>query len=477
MDIAQTGLQKQPFHEFGRPAVFVPYHSQLTAHHFLRAVLKDDRGVGVFYGPKLSGKTTIINEFVGGLPEDVPVAVVDAARSKTLELLTSMLLQFDPGPSFDSVDNCWYALRVYLAEKARTGITPLLVLENINVMYPSALYALCKLAELKFKGRYVMRMILTSDRAPYSVMHSPKMAPIAKRSIAAFELGPMTPTELPIYIRAKLRAGGCDSPETLFRDETVERLYASSGGWPGRVDALARQAIWRARELPIAAELIDPPAEGTPDKTTTPAAPEPIEPPVLRDSVSAPPKTEPADARVAAANEAAEPPILREAAHPPVEREPDNARLTAVAEPMDDPGIQKLFLTLNRKTLQEINISQSKVLIGRSGLCDVSIDSRFVSKCHAILIRTEAALHLLDLNSKNGTFVNSKRIQSHVLRHDDVISIGNHGIKLICPAYKARPVIEGQDLSETAAMRTLPELRRLRDEGEDDATIVEAGKN
>ncbi|MGI9233938.1 MAG: AAA family ATPase, partial [Woeseiaceae bacterium] len=179
MDIAQTELQRQPFHPWGRPVAFVPYHAQLAAYHFLRAVMKDDRGVGVFFGPKSSGKTTIVNEFVGGLPEDTPVAVIDAARSKTLELLTSILVQFDPGPSFDSVESCWYALRVYLADKARNGETPLLVFENINQMYPSALYALCKLAELQIQGRYVVRMILMSDEAPFAVMHAPTMAAVA----------------------------------------------------------------------------------------------------------------------------------------------------------------------------------------------------------------------------------------------------------------------------------------------------------
>lgn len=474
MDIAQTGLQRPPFHEFGRPVVFVPYHSQLAAHYFLRAVLKDSRGVGVFYGPKSSGKSTIVNEFVHDLPDDVSVAVIDASRSKTLELLTSILLQFDPGPSFDSVDNCWYALRVFLAEKARTGHTPLLVFENINKMYPSALYALCKLAELKYRGRYVVQMILTSDRAPFSIMHAPKMAPLAKRSTAAFELGPMTSEEVSTYVYAKLRAGGCDTPGTLFPDETLERLHAASGGWPGRVDALARQAIQRAPALPITPELIELPDEGAPEKKPEPAITGPVEPPVLRETVPPPAPPEPDSASLLAAIEDAEPPTLRDAVYRPAKREPEDVRLTAVSEPVEDPGIQKLFLTLNRKTLQEIDISQPKVLIGRSGLCDVSIDSRFVGKCHAILIRTEDALHLVDLNSKNGTFVNSKRIQSHVLRNDDVISVGNHGIKLICPAYKSRPVVEEQDLAETAAMRTLPELRRLREENADDDAVGEA---
>ena len=415
MDIAQTGLQHQPFHTRGDPVFFVPYHSQLAAYHFLLMILKDDRGVGLFYGPDAAGKMCVVREVRCDIPVDIPVAVVDAARLKTLDLLRAIMAQFDPGPSFESIDDHWYALRIFLAEKTRTGRTPLLVLENINRMYPSALYTLNKLAELQMDGRYLLRIILVSNKAPFAIVHSPSMSAVAKRSISAFEMGPMTAKEALTYIHAKLRASGCDDPNQLFPLDVVNELHAASGGWPGKLDELAMQAIERAEEWPITREHLSPP-----DAETEPE-PEP------------------------------EPPIL-----------------TPVSEPVEHPGIQKLFLTLNRETLQEINLTEPKVLIGRSELCDISIESRFVSKHHALLVRTDEALHLLDLNSTNGTFVNSERIESKVLRHDDVISVGNHGIKLICPAYRTRPVLEEADLAETSVMKTLADMRELKSDANEE---------
>ena len=172
MDTAQTGLQHQPFHTDGDPVFFVPYRSQLAAYHFLQMILKDDRGVGLFYGPASAGKMCVVRELRRDLPAGVPVAVVDAARLKTLDLLRAIMTQFDPGPSFESIDDHWYALRIFLAEKTRTGRTPLLVLENINRMYPSSLYTLNKLAELQMDGRYLIRIILISDKAPFAIVHS-----------------------------------------------------------------------------------------------------------------------------------------------------------------------------------------------------------------------------------------------------------------------------------------------------------------
>ena len=278
MDIAQTGLQHQPFHPSGKPLFFVPYHAQLAAYHFLQTIVKDDRGIGVFYGPDSAGKSCIVHELLYNMPADTPVAVVDAARLKTLGLLVEIMEQLDPGPSFHSVDDYWYALRIFLAEKTRTGKTPLLVLENFNKMYPSALYTLNKLADLQVQGRYVLRMILMSDTAPFSILHAPSMASVARRSISAFEMGPMTAKETSTYIHSKLRASGCDDPHQLFPADVIAELHALSGGWPGKLDELAIQAIERAQKWPIALEHVRPPvAETMHERAPLVAVNEPVE--------------------------------------------------------------------------------------------------------------------------------------------------------------------------------------------------------
>jgi type II secretory pathway predicted ATPase ExeA len=374
-------------------------------------VLDDNRGIGVLFGPELSGKKTIALQFIRNLSPDISVAMIDGTRLNTIDLLKAILAEFDFTVPLDSVDHYWNALRVILSEKTRTTQAPLLILENLNKMYPSALYALCKLAELNVRGQYEVRMILMSDKAPFAVLHAPSMTAIAKRSISAFELGPMTLRESSKYLYTKLRASGSDDPDEILPVDIRNELHTTTGGWPGKLDSLAMQAIERAEEWPIRRAHLHPPTT----ETTT-----------------------------------------------------DGPLLTAVVEHSDNPEIQKLFLTLNGKTLEEIELADSKVLIGRSELCDVSIDSRFVSKHHALLVRTDDALHLLDLNSTNGTFVNSQRIQDKLLRHEDVVSIGNHGIKLICPAYRARPVTKEPDLAETTTMKTLEDLRRSRDQASED---------
>ena len=106
-------------------------------------------------------------------------------------------------------------------------------------------------------------------------------------------------------------------------------------------------------------------------------------------------------------------------------------------------------------------MEKPRALIGRTEHNDVSINSRFVSRHHALLVRHGAATFLMDLNSTNGTFVNSKRVSNHVLMHDDIITLGHHRIKFHDPCATSQSVLDSADFADTAIMKTLEDMRNL----------------
>ena len=68
-------------------------------------------------------------------------------------------------------------------------------------------------------------------------------------------------------------------------------------------------------------------------------------------------------------------------------------------------------------------------VIGRSKSCDVSISLSTVSRNHAVLTRyDDGSWTITDANSRDGTYVNGKRVTICALRNGDTISIG--GVKL-----------------------------------------------
>ena len=90
----------------------------------------------------------------------------------------------------------------------------------------------------------------------------------------------------------------------------------------------------------------------------------------------------------------------------------------------------------NRPVLSSFLLSQNKTVIGRdAAACDVCLDSslqtRMVSKVHAIIHRTKNVLtgnfelYIVDCNSTNGTYVNGARVAKSVsLSDNDIVTFG-----------------------------------------------------
>lgn len=374
------------------PRTFVHYQSQQDALKFLGRILRDERGVALLHGRKLAGKSVVVNQLVRKFQNDMAIAVVDGTRLNTTDFLSRILEQFGYNVSLDSTDEMLNMVNMFVVQQTRARQAPVLVIENINDMFPSALGALCKLASLRVNRRFALRLVLVSNRNIGRVIDSPSMTSIANRVIGIFELGPMTSTEAARYIYAKMQSVGVERPDDIFSVEACEKLHLISGGWPGDTDELVISTIQQVDQFPVRLDdIVDPDA------------------PVVVDS-------------------------------------------------------PKFIITLSGESPREIRLTEKRALIGRSSLSDIVVVDQFVSSQHALLIRNESAVVLVDLKSRNGTFVNSRRVQSKVLLHDDIVSLGDHRMKVVYAEGHSMPELEDLDLADTARMKNIADARRAREQ-------------
>ena len=132
--------------------------------------------------------------------------------------------------------------------------------------------------------------------------------------------------------------------------------------------------------------------------------------------------------------------------------------------PTDEP---KLQLFCNDEIHQELSLRGSRVLIGRSEDNDVSIPSRYVSRHQILLVRHAGATILIDLESTNGTFVNSTRVYNHVLNDGDEITVDQqsllvqHSIKYCDPSASNRSTSDVVESAAGAIREALNEIRPL----------------
>lgn len=406
MDLAAAGLQAQPFPSHGKPLAVLSYDAQREALDILNDTYQHATGLCLLQGPTLSGKSTIIRRFIDTLHEDCAVALVDGKGLNTTNLLTGALQQFGFTLETSSANELLGLVRVFTLQQAASHEPPLLIVENAHELNPSAMRALCELADLRVRTGSALKIILVSDRALTELIEAPAMRSISQRIVHDFHLRPMTQQETRELLHAKLRAAGSDHPDFIFPDAVCEELWKASGGWPGILDRLALLTLAGAETLPVSADEIEHPAlpSGTWDET----------------EVAAP-----------------------------------------VSEPAVITDTPQLIVTRDGSVVCDIRMERPRLLIGRSDHNDIPINSRFISRHHALLVRHGNATFLMDLNSTNGTFVNAKRVSNQVLLHDDVISIGQHKIKFNDPHARTRARLDGAGFADTAIMKTLADMRNL----------------
>jgi general secretion pathway protein A len=90
------------------------------------------------------------------------------------------------------------------------------------------------------------------------------------------------------------------------------------------------------------------------------------------------------------------------------------------------PTLGKLLVATDGRTVQEIPLTQGRIIVGRTADNDLQIDSRFVSRHHCQITTSANSSVIEDLNSTNGIYVKSKRVRRHYLNDGDVVMVGKH---------------------------------------------------
>ena len=136
----------------------------------------------------------------------------------------------------------------------------------------------------------------------------------------------------------------------------------------------------------------------------------------------------------------------------------------------------KLILTFENSVLNEAEVGQRGVKIGRSPDNTLVIDNPAVSHYHSrVFIGEDGRLMLEDLGSLNGTFVNFRRVKTTALNPGDCVAIGKHKI-LVQESedlegflvWVGRPKPATPKIEETAMLGTQDRaefLQRLADQG------------
>ena len=100
-----------------------------------------------------------------------------------------------------------------------------------------------------------------------------------------------------------------------------------------------------------------------------------------------------------------------------------SARPTAVRGSAET--VRRLLIRCPDRPVQEFSLKAGRFMVGRMSTADIHLPSPAVSRRHALIIDSGEAIQVLDLDSTNGTFVQSERISEVTLKPGSVLTIGD----------------------------------------------------
>jgi general secretion pathway protein A len=370
-------------------------------------------------GPSGVGKTTLARRRLRQI-KDLSHAWIKPTCETREQLFAELLQTIGPGAVEGSVDELRHILEVFLRHQAGKGRVPYVIVDGAERFATSVLREFEALAQVRLRNRPVLSLLVLTRNEELvgnllPLYEGGPLARAAHQRLAGFTLD-----ETRAYVRTCLRGAGCEWAEELVPDDVVLDIQAFTQGVVGDINALCCAALEA-----VAARTVG----GTRQPTITRA--------LLKEAGAA------LNLR-----------YDRSAWSQPVEE------LSADAVHLSDPSdlrleTARLVVSSGKTVVAEVVLSRPRIVLGRDDSCDISLDSRYVSRFQNLFMETPEGWMLLDLSSTNGCFVNGRRVREHKLRDGDLIAVGHHQMRFMGPSARSTKLSPAAPIAEQDSDTTL----------------------
>lgn len=236
------GLHSKPFQLTPDPSIFYASRLHKRALSYLQYGLSQAEGFIVITGEIGTGKTTIANNLLADVEEDIVAIQIVTPKLTPDELVSLIVSKFGVEIANQSKADKLKVLEQYLFKLHDQGKRALLIVDEAQNLPIETVEELRMLSNFQSNGKPLLQSFLLGQAELQQALQAPNMEQFRQRIVASCHLAPLSAEECKDYIEYRLFQSGWEGDE-LLDDDAHAAVYAFSKGVPRKVNTLMDRVL------------------------------------------------------------------------------------------------------------------------------------------------------------------------------------------------------------------------------------------
>ena len=240
--IEHFNLNEQPFELTPDPEFAYWSKQHARAKAYMESTIWLGDGFVVITGEVGSGKTLLLQSFLGEFEDDIVYALVSQTQLKPTQILQAVLTEFGFKPFDKQKVELLDMLNMFLIEQYSNGKTVILIFDEAQNLSKKVLEEIRMLSGIETHKEKVLRIILAGQPELKETLDSPSLKQLVQRIRLRFHIGPLDHREMREYIEHRLKVAGSEDND-LIADDAFAPIYRYTGGIPRSINMLCDTAL------------------------------------------------------------------------------------------------------------------------------------------------------------------------------------------------------------------------------------------
>jgi len=244
MYLEYFGFKEMPFHVTPNPRFLFlsPTHEEALQH--LRYGIEEKKGFIVLTGEVGCGKTTLCRKLLEELEnrEEVDTALLLNPRVSETQLLRGIMKELGEEAKARSKNDLLDKMNDVLLERIHAEREIVVIIDEAQNLSFEIMEMLRMLSNLETYDQKLLQIILIGQPELNDKLKEDRLRQLRQRVLVHYDLKPLTPNEVHLYILHRLSLAGCKGP-LHFTSRAIKKIAAGSLGIPRMINNICDKSL------------------------------------------------------------------------------------------------------------------------------------------------------------------------------------------------------------------------------------------